>query len=53
MLSGADNLDYVLMHVLLLGYDFEVLDPPELSTRCRALAERLLAAGATTSASLH
>jgi predicted DNA-binding transcriptional regulator YafY len=43
--SGAANLDAVLMHVLLLGHDFEVLDPPELGTRCRALAERLLSAG--------
>jgi predicted DNA-binding transcriptional regulator YafY len=33
------------MYVLLLGHDFEVLDPPELATRCHALAERLLSAG--------
>ncbi|WP_113698589.1 helix-turn-helix transcriptional regulator [Nonomuraea lactucae] len=49
VLSGADSLDFVLMHVLLLGHDFEVLDPPELARRCRALAERLLSAGATIS----
>jgi len=43
--SGADSsLDTVLMHVLLLGHDFEVLDPPELAARCRTFAERLLAA---------
>ncbi|MFI6980947.1 WYL domain-containing protein [Embleya sp. NPDC050154] len=47
VLSGAGNLDVVLMHVLLLGHDFEILDPPELASRCRVLAERLLAAGAT------
>ncbi|WSY61429.1 WYL domain-containing protein [Nocardia sp. NBC_00881] len=47
--SGAGSLDFVLMHVLLLGHDFEVLDPPELGTRCRVLAERLLSAGATIS----
>ncbi|MCX4673214.1 YafY family transcriptional regulator [Streptomyces sp. NBC_01381] len=47
VLSGAAGLDAVLMHVLLLGHDFEVLDPPELGSRCRALAERLMAAGAT------
>jgi predicted DNA-binding transcriptional regulator YafY len=47
VLSGAANLDFVLMHVLLLGHDFEVLDPPELGRRCRALAERLLSAGAS------
>ncbi|MET9325019.1 YafY family protein [Streptomyces sp. NPDC003038] len=49
VLSGAASLDVVLMHVLLLGHDFEVLDPPELGRRCRELAERLLSAGATIS----
>ncbi|TDD52319.1 YafY family transcriptional regulator [Nonomuraea terrae] len=44
VLSGGANLDFVLMHVLVLGHDFEVLDPPELGTRCRLLAERLLSA---------
>jgi len=44
VLSGAGNLDFVLLHVALLGHAFEVLDPPELGSRCRALAERLLAA---------
>lgn len=48
VLSGAGNLDFLLMHVLLLGHDFEVLDPPELRRRCRPLAERLLSAGAAT-----
>ncbi|MFG2561160.1 helix-turn-helix transcriptional regulator [Streptomyces sp. NPDC048496] len=49
VLSGAGSLDVVLMHVLLLGHEFEVLDPPELGRRCRALAARLLSAGATIS----
>ncbi|ADI04689.1 DeoR family transcriptional regulator [Streptomyces bingchenggensis BCW-1] len=49
VLSGAASLDFVLMHVLLLGHEFEVLDPPELGKRCRALAERLLSAGAACS----
>ncbi|MGI8333056.1 helix-turn-helix transcriptional regulator [Actinomadura scrupuli] len=49
VLSGAGNLDFVLLHVLLLGHDFQVLDPPELARRCRALAERLLSAGAAIS----
>ncbi|WP_433281324.1 helix-turn-helix transcriptional regulator [Micromonospora sp. CA-244673] len=49
VVSGAGSLDFVLMHVVLLGHDFEVLDPPELRGRCRVLAERLLAAGGTTS----
>ncbi|MFG3343530.1 helix-turn-helix transcriptional regulator [Streptomyces sp. NPDC048018] len=47
VLSGAARLDAVLLHVLLLGHDFEVLDPPELGARCRALAQRLSAAGAS------
>ncbi|MFF3836722.1 helix-turn-helix transcriptional regulator [Streptomyces sp. NPDC001930] len=42
VLSGAASLDRVLVHVLLLGHEFELLDPPELGARCRALAERLL-----------
>ncbi|GCD94883.1 helix-turn-helix transcriptional regulator [Embleya hyalina] len=47
VVSGAGSLDYVLMHVALLGHDFEVIDPPELAARCRELAKRLAAAGAT------
>ncbi|MEU5881455.1 YafY family protein [Spirillospora sp. NPDC047279] len=49
VLSGAGSLDAVILHMVLLGHDFEVLDPPELGRRCRELAERLLAAGATIS----
>jgi predicted DNA-binding transcriptional regulator YafY len=49
VLSGAGSLDFVLMHMVLLGHDFEILDPPELGPRCRALARRLLSAGATIS----
>jgi predicted DNA-binding transcriptional regulator YafY len=41
VVSGADDLDYVLMHVALLGHAFEVLDPPGLGRRARVLAERL------------
>ncbi|MGP4101020.1 helix-turn-helix transcriptional regulator [Nonomuraea sp. KM90] len=46
VLSGAGSLDRVLVHMLLLGHDFEVLDPPELRGRCRELAGKLLSAGA-------
>ncbi len=46
VLSGAGRLDFMLMHVVLLGHDFEVIEPPELVARCRALGRRLLAAGA-------
>ncbi len=49
VLSGAGSLDFMLLHVLLLGHDFAVLDPPELAGRCRALAERLLSAGTAIS----
>ncbi|MEV8423357.1 helix-turn-helix transcriptional regulator [Streptomyces niveus] len=44
LLSGGNSLDFVLMHVVLLGHDFEVLDPPELADRAHALAERLRSA---------
>jgi predicted DNA-binding transcriptional regulator YafY len=45
VVSGADNLDVVLLHMVLLGHDFEVLEPPELRERCFALADRLRTAG--------
>ncbi|TCN41835.1 putative DNA-binding transcriptional regulator YafY [Kribbella orskensis] len=45
VVSGAGSLDFILLHVLLLGHGFEALDPPELRERCRILAERLLSAG--------
>jgi predicted DNA-binding transcriptional regulator YafY len=44
VISGGTNLDSVLLHVLLLGHEFEVLDPPELAERGRALARRLAGA---------
>ncbi|MGW2848351.1 helix-turn-helix transcriptional regulator [Streptomyces sp. NPDC001274] len=44
VVSGAADLDSVILHVLLLGHEFHVLDPPDLGDRCRALAGRLLAA---------
>jgi predicted DNA-binding transcriptional regulator YafY len=46
VVSGGADLDFVLMHVLLLGHRFEVLEPPELRSRSRELAESLRAAGA-------
>jgi len=42
--AGGSSLDAPLMHVLRLGHAFEVLDPPELVNRCRALAQQLLTA---------
>ncbi|MEU6761883.1 YafY family protein [Streptomyces sp. NPDC046853] len=50
VLSGGERLDAVLLHMLLLGHDFEVLDPPELGERCREMARRLLAAGESVTA---
>ena len=47
--SGADNLDFILMHIVLLGHDFEVLDPPGLRERCASIARRLERAGITSS----
>jgi predicted DNA-binding transcriptional regulator YafY len=44
VLSGAGSLDFLLLHMALLGHDFEALDPPELNDRCRVLAARLLSA---------
>jgi predicted DNA-binding transcriptional regulator YafY len=44
VLSGAENLDFVLTHVLLLGHAFTVLDPPGLVSRARGVGQRLLAA---------
>lgn len=49
VVSGGADLDFVLLHVLLLGHDFEVLEPPDLRLRCRTLAMRLRAAGRTSS----
>lgn len=45
VLSGAANLDFILLHMTLLGHDFAAVDPPELRERCHVLAERLRAAG--------
>jgi predicted DNA-binding transcriptional regulator YafY len=42
--AGGDNLDFVLMHIVLLGHDFEVLAPPELRERGRALGAKLIKA---------
>jgi predicted DNA-binding transcriptional regulator YafY len=47
VVSGADNLDYILMHVVLLGHDFEVLEPQSLVDSCRVLSARLRAAAAS------
>jgi predicted DNA-binding transcriptional regulator YafY len=43
--TGAASLDFLLLHMVLLGPAFTVLDPPELAGRCQVLADRLRAAG--------
>ncbi|MBL0887844.1 helix-turn-helix transcriptional regulator [Myceligenerans indicum] len=42
--AGGHDLDLLLLHVTLLGYEFEVLEPPELARRCELLAGRLRSA---------
>jgi predicted DNA-binding transcriptional regulator YafY len=39
--AGADDLDWLALHVAVLGFDFAVEDPPELAARVRVLADRL------------
>ncbi|RPF21157.1 helix-turn-helix transcriptional regulator [Myceligenerans xiligouense] len=43
--AGGHDLDLLLLHVTLLGHDFEVLEPAELAHRCEAMADRLRSAG--------
>ncbi|MFG3383374.1 helix-turn-helix transcriptional regulator [Streptomyces sp. NPDC047999] len=46
--TGADGLDALVVHVLLLGVDFEVVEPAGLTGHLRSLRDRLsraLAAG--------
>ncbi|KZB80043.1 helix-turn-helix transcriptional regulator [Amycolatopsis regifaucium] len=49
VLSGAGDLDFLLMHVVVLGHVFEVIEPAELRERCRVLGERLLGAAGPVS----
>ena len=42
--TGTDDLDLAVVHLMALGYPFQVLEPPELGTRLRAAADRLLRA---------
>ncbi|MGA5066647.1 helix-turn-helix transcriptional regulator [Streptomyces exfoliatus] len=39
--TGAHSLDLMVIHVSLIGFEFEVLDPPELVERVRALRDLL------------
>lgn len=40
--TGADHLDAILGHLVLLGHDFEVLEPPALRERAVAVGRRLV-----------
>jgi predicted DNA-binding transcriptional regulator YafY len=45
--TGASSLDMISVHLALVGFEFEVQEPPELIERVRMLAERFRrAAGA-------
>ena len=44
LVTGADHLDAIVAHLVLLDTSFTVLDPPELRNRCRVLAGRLATA---------
>ncbi|MFJ8661792.1 helix-turn-helix transcriptional regulator [Streptomyces sp. NPDC093795] len=39
--TGAHSLDVMAIHVAMIGFEFEVLDPPELVDRVRALRDLL------------
>ncbi|MFF3289919.1 helix-turn-helix transcriptional regulator [Streptomyces sp. NPDC003023] len=39
--TGATNLDVLVIHVMLRGLDFEVVEPPELVDHVRTLRDRL------------
>jgi predicted DNA-binding transcriptional regulator YafY len=48
--TGADRLDWLVMHLAVLGADFTVQDPPELAEQVRALADRLARAASAPEA---
>ena len=39
--AGGDDLDWLAMHIASLGYDADILDPPELLAAIERLATRL------------
>ncbi|MGW7360313.1 helix-turn-helix transcriptional regulator [Streptomyces sp. NPDC054802] len=39
--TGAANLDVLVIHVVLMGVDFDVVEPPELAGHIRVLRDRL------------
>ncbi|MFC7326111.1 helix-turn-helix transcriptional regulator [Marinactinospora rubrisoli] len=47
LVVGGDDLDWLAMHVARLGFEAEVLDPPELRDAAARLARRLAAMAGT------
>ena len=47
LIAGGDNLDWLAVHVAGLGFDAEVLEPPELRKAAAMLARRLTAMAAS------
>ncbi|WP_272947814.1 WYL domain-containing protein [Rothia halotolerans] len=45
LVAGADRLDAIAVHVAMLGYEAEVLEPEELRTVAAGLGRRLTAMG--------
>jgi predicted DNA-binding transcriptional regulator YafY len=41
LVVGGENLDWLAVHVALLGFESEVLSPPELREAAALLARRL------------
>jgi predicted DNA-binding transcriptional regulator YafY len=49
LVTGADSLGFIAMHLALLGHHFAVIEPPELIDEIESLAQRLARAhGAST-----
>ncbi|MGW2423150.1 helix-turn-helix transcriptional regulator [Streptomyces sp. NPDC001709] len=48
--SGAANLDVMVVHIMMLGFPFEVVEPAELTEAIRRIRDRLDAALARTAA---
>lgn len=48
--AGADDLDYLVVEVAMMGYAFEVESPPELRDRCAEVGRRLLEGAGVTPA---
>ncbi|UBU13757.1 helix-turn-helix transcriptional regulator [Nonomuraea gerenzanensis] len=46
LVSGGDNLDAIAVHVAWLGFEAEILEPPELRESAARLARRLAAMAA-------